>query len=258
MIGSRDPQLHIAAMSELDHALRVAESLAPDDRLRLIARLWARLPPDHWAAPTTQELAEVERRLRDYDTRRASEAPWEIVREILAEREARSLEPATRATSPVAKIYSAPRRFDLATIFIATAAYAILFTGMTLLDFGPGPKLYAAVLITCVGAGQALLLDVLDPRRASVLVGATVHSIFSLILYSMEPRAFFHSVFIAVTFVGVLGGVLMGYLAGVLAAGVFLVADMLRGKMALRQARAESPAAEATPWDLAATDERTP
>ena len=68
-------------MSKLDDAFREAQSLEPDDRLRLIVRLWASLPPEHWAAPTAAELAEVARRLSDQQLRRTVDPPWEIPRQ---------------------------------------------------------------------------------------------------------------------------------------------------------------------------------
>ena len=45
----------------MPEALEAAGALEPNDRLRLIARLWASLPADHWAAPTPYELHEFER-----------------------------------------------------------------------------------------------------------------------------------------------------------------------------------------------------
>ena len=214
------------ALSRLDDAFRVAESLEPDDRLRLIVRMWASLPPEHWAAPTARELIEVARRLNNHESQPAVDPPWELVRQMVFKQ-------VKSPPKPPSRIYSAPRRFDLATIFIATAAYSLLFGIMTLLDFAPVVKLYIGVLITIVGASQALLMNVLDARRASIMVGASVHTIFSLVLFAMEPRFFGHSLIVAVLINGMAGGALFGYLAGVMAAGVFLVADLLRGKFVL-------------------------
>jgi len=238
------------ATSQVDDALRVAEALAPDDRLRLIVRLWASLPPEHWAAPTARELTQVARRLNDYDARRIGEPPWEVVGQMVLKQMAH------RRKLPTTHLYSAPRRFDLATIFIATAAYSLLFGLMTLLDFAPLVKLYVGALITIVGVSQALLLNVLDPRRASIVMGVAVQTIYFFVLYLSDPRYFLNSLFIAVVFCGMIGGALFGYLAGVMAAGVFLVADLLRGKFDPNRTAEETEAiaAEAGPNDDASSN----
>ena len=71
---------------ELIHALEAAEALEPNDRLRLIMKLWASLPADHWAAPTPYELHEFERRLRAYDEGGLLDAPWDFVQNIVKNR----------------------------------------------------------------------------------------------------------------------------------------------------------------------------
>src|SRR6476659_4007208 len=75
--------------SKLNQALELVESLEVDDRLRLIARFWEALPDMH----------------------RTSLA-------LLVRGSLQPLEPSVRR--PSAKVYSAPRRFDLATIFAVT------------------------------------------------------------------------------------------------------------------------------------------
>jgi hypothetical protein len=58
----------VRAMSELDDAFLAAERLDSNDRLRLIAQLWASLPAEHWAAPSEGDLAEIEYLLVNRDT----------------------------------------------------------------------------------------------------------------------------------------------------------------------------------------------
>ena len=114
-------------MSDIQQIFRDAQSLEPADRLRLIARLWASMPPDHWAAPTAKERAEIERRLDGPAFDALGDASWRIAERVRANRG-----PTTRPT-----VYSAPRRFDLATIFVVTSAYAMLFGGLCALGAWP-------------------------------------------------------------------------------------------------------------------------
>lgn len=152
-------------MSQVDDAFFFAEPLSPDDRLRLIARLWASLPPDHWAAPSPAELAELRRRLPEHDAGQTAEVPWEIVSRMLVNHE----------VAQRGRIYSAPRRFDLFTVMIVTAAYALLLGGMSALRFPPVVSGYVAGFITLVGIGQAVLFGGRWPRFASVVSGMAAY-----------------------------------------------------------------------------------
>jgi putative addiction module component (TIGR02574 family) len=210
----------VGAPSELEKALEAAKSLDANDRLRLIARLWASLPADHWAAPTPFELHEFERRLRAHNEGRLSEAPWEFLRTIT------ELSP-TRPRS-ASKLYSAPRRFDLFTIMIVTAAYAVLLSLMSALRFPPVVSCYVAAFITLVAIGQALLFGQTMPRLASVYAGMIAYFLGTISYAFVEPRFdLFDAILSGIVFSLIFGSVL-GYLAGVLVGGVFLVADVLR------------------------------
>jgi putative addiction module component (TIGR02574 family) len=226
-----------AARTPLNQAFSAAEALTPDDRLRLIARLWASLPQEHWAAPTPFELHDLERRLRDYDDGRLADVPWEIVRAIVTNR------PAPHRPARVSKLYSAPRRFDLATIFAVTAAYSILLGGMSALRFPPEVSCYVAAFITLVGIGQAVLFRSSMPRLASVLTGMVAYFLCTISFALVEPRFdLFGFMPAAIVFSIVFGG-LLGYLAGVLVGGVFLVADVLRQRYGRPTDADDAPAA---------------
>jgi hypothetical protein len=195
-----------------------AEPLSPDDRLRLIAWIWLSLPPDHWAAPTDGERADLERKLADGDLRAIGRLPWSIV-------EHTDVEPVKRSPT---KLYSAPRRFDLATIFAVTTAYSLLFAALSGLNFPPMASFCIAGFITGVGIGQAMLFGGKRPRRASVLVGAALYLFGALaLIYRFEQSFSGGMIFLAVLNSLVMGSI-MGYVAGVLVGGVFLVADILR------------------------------
>jgi hypothetical protein len=76
-----------------------------------------------------------------------------------------------------------------------------------------------------------MLEPIIDPRRASIYVGAAAHTFFSLVIWWFAPKLFFFDSFFFVAIInGLIGGAAMGYMAGALVGGVFLIADALRGK----------------------------
>jgi putative addiction module component (TIGR02574 family) len=192
-------------------------SLEPDERLRLIAQLWLSLPPDHWAAPTHKERAEIERRLKERDFDAVGDVSWRIADRMNA-----------RFGPPCPTVYSAPRRFDLATIFVVTSAYAILFGGFSALGAWPIVSVVIGGFITIVGIGQAVLFGGKKPRSASMLVGVILHAIIWIGAWIAYPRIYSATLVLFVTGYVVIGGVILGYCAGALVGSVFLVADILR------------------------------
>ena len=206
-------------MSDIKQVYRDAASLEPADRLRLIARLWASLPTDHWAAPTAKERAEIERRLNDRDADAVADASWRIAERIRA-----------GCVEPRPTVYSAPRRFDLATIFVVTSAYAILFGGFSALGAWPIVSVVIGGYITVVGIGQAVLFGSEKPRSASILVGVVLHAIIWIGTWVAAPRLLPAAFVIFMAGYIVIGGVILGYCAGTLVGGVFLLADVLRGR----------------------------
>jgi hypothetical protein len=206
------------SMSELDDVFNAAESLDPDDRLRLIARMWASLPEEYWAAPSARDRADVRAMLLRDDTDRMATLPRKIAQQVAG------VPPAPLG----AKIYSAPRRFDLATIFVVTFAYSILFALMSGFSFPPTVSVIVGLFITLVGAGQALLFGGRKPRVASVITGAIACVPLTLTTIMLTRRGFRgDEMFVAIPLSGIFGAG-FGYIAGVLVGGVFLFADTIR------------------------------
>src|SRR5438128_1559737 len=107
------------------------------------------------------------------------------------------------------KLYSVPRRFDLPTIFIVTAAYSIVLGVLSAIHALPGFIAAAAVFIALVGIGQALLFRGRKPRIASVLAG--VLALDGLILfYSVVGQVPVGFVIAVVIVYGIVGAIL-GY-----------------------------------------------
>ena len=63
-----------------EELLRQAQSLEPAERLKLICGLWDKFPIHQWPAPSDAELAEVQRRSREYDAGREAAVSWTEVR----------------------------------------------------------------------------------------------------------------------------------------------------------------------------------
>jgi len=151
--------------------------------------------------------------------------------------------PKESASAKTKNRYSAPRRFNLATVMVATTAYAMLLAGLKALDFGQTVLIYAASLVTLVAVAQSLFaswqspkrflfLFSNDPRQISVLVGIlfapTINPNFTARLFwNLLQNGPSLDSLVRVGTAIILPGTLMGYLSGVLVAGVFLVADYL-------------------------------
>jgi hypothetical protein len=125
------------------------------------------------------------------------------------------------------RFYAAPRRFDLATILVVTAAYSILLGSIS--SFGAHPIISTSVagFITFVGLGQALLFRGRRPRLASALVGVLLFELVvgvSAVSFSFSMRYFSWGLLITYA----VFGAILGYVAGVMIGGVFLVADVVR------------------------------
>jgi hypothetical protein len=213
--STSDHALSLAEVSEL------AESLDPQDQMRLVSRLLISLPWAHRAAAVEFGLQCIQDSNNSPShgdaaphTDSNSSQLWE-----------RLFDPAKTS-----ELYSAPRRFDLATIFVVTAAYSILFGAMSAFNdyFGPITKTAVGLLVTIVAVTQAFYKDTANPRGVSVVTGAIAQTMVMILIEIFAPRLFPEPGLFVVIFYGMLGGAVSGYLAGVLVGGVFLVADALR------------------------------
>jgi hypothetical protein len=153
-------------------------------------------------------------------------------------------------------LFSAPRRFDLFTVLVASAAYAVLFAGMKLLNFPAGAIGAAGALFAIVAVGQAMADGRTSPRRAS-LYAATLYWICALVLmhiFTLQRGLELHPsairLILGSLFVAIVYGLISGYLVGTLVAGVFLISYFLRTALMQRWKRPESAAGlNSSPWD---------
>ena len=128
-----------------------------------------------------------------------------------------------------------PRRFSMSALFAMMTLYAVVFAVMQSLDTNPTVFTAIAVLLTGVGAGQTLLFGGKLPRAASVCVGAVLLPLeilaAAVYYYLSSPRASFSAEYgigiVVVMIICVPVGGFLGYLAGGLAGGVFVLLDLL-------------------------------
>jgi hypothetical protein len=219
-IGDDQVRVDTAANASPSHSavesiVRRAESLSPDERRQIIARLSEPLATAANDSPKRQQRG-----------LRRSAVRWE--------REWAAI--TARSRTPSGRIYSAPRRFDLATIFVVTAAYAILLGTLSACGFLPVVSLCVAGFITGVGIGQAALFRGQKPRLASTIAGGICFSFILGGFFIAEQLQVPVILFVPVVLIyGVILGVPLGYVAGVLVGGVFLVADVLRRRFVRKQ-----------------------
>jgi hypothetical protein len=212
----------------LDEVHALAESLTHLGRLKLAARLWRTMPPTFRSALLHLQLEDIQN-------------PPRLLPEADPEPSAPTLGRFLFDRTNTSELYSAPRRFDLATIFVVTGAFSLLLGGLTALGAVPAIKIMAVGLLTLVAAGQALFHEQANPRGVSVLIGSAAYTLFTMIMWALYPRWFPDSFFFVVVVNGLMVGGLLGYIAGVLVGGMFLVAERLRGKPSPRETTANQP-----------------
>lgn len=138
------------------------------------------------------------------------------------------------ASREPAKVYSVPRRYDLATLMAVTLAYAVLFGTMRSCGAPPAAIGFVSLFVTLVGLGQALLFRGRNPRRASTVAGALAFLVCGIVSVWMSSHSRMGDVVYWTDTVLVLAtgslcpGMIFGYVVGTLVAGVFLVADLFR------------------------------
>jgi hypothetical protein len=187
-----------------------------------------------WPRPTSEELIEADRLLSKENLARNESVPWPLVERILAD--------SVRSSRP--KVYSAPRRFDLSTIMVVTAAYALMFSVINALfssiGGAAGISIMVGLFVTLVGVGQAFMYGGRKPRTASILVGVTLTCLImfgSMLFFDSGRGVGFMLPWMLIY--GVLTGAIYGYLAGVMVGGVFLASDLLRRRFKRNSLAAE-------------------
>ncbi len=126
------------------------------------------------------------------------------------------------------KIYSAPRRFDLATLFVVTILYSLLFGVLTAIEVHPGWIIGIASFLSAIGVAQAVLFRGKKPRLASMIAGSVVLPIMIGVLIMINEPDYDPWVASSELICTAGFGLALGYLCGTLVGGVFMFAEMLR------------------------------
>ncbi len=130
------------------------------------------------------------------------------------------------ASEPKRDLYSVPRRYDLASMFSISVAYALLFAGMRALSAPPSAIFLMGIFFTVVGVSQAVLFRGNRPRESSIIAGV-VGGLLCLIAFAVTEGMSVEEAFLSAT-CGLVFSPFAGYLAGTTIGGIWLVADYLR------------------------------
>lgn len=222
------PQHRVMAAAEsLDDLRQKVLELSADDRLRLVVQLWKSLPAEHRSALATLQMEDTAR-----PENQLLPAPK------AAEKKPRGPTLIDNLFDPshTSDLYTAPRRFDLATIFVVTAACSLVLGGLTVMGWPPIVKVVVSILAAAIAVTQAMFKTTANPRGVSVVTGAAVSTLIIWVAYAAGAyRVLRTPLPVATLFFGLIGGSISGYLVGTCVGGVFLVADMVRGKFEQRE-----------------------
>jgi len=198
------------------------------------------LRPADWVVPyeaSPEERAQLRRRFPTSPAHTTPFEPW--------------------SPPPPPELAQVPRRFGVGALMLLSVTFALLFGTMRSLDVPPVWFIGVGVLLTAVVLGQIVLFGGTRPRDASMLAGAVVlpvevaaYMIFSAYFAGGEsPRAaVFVFQFIAVAMILCPLGAVAGYVAGVVAAGGFLVVDGVKDWIHGESAAADDEAPQRDPW----------
>jgi len=78
-----------SAVSSVDEAFLIAQSLKPAEKLELISRLWENIRLVDGFRPSDSDLAEIKRRSAELDAGTVKAIPWDVVRDSVRSRIAR-------------------------------------------------------------------------------------------------------------------------------------------------------------------------
>ena len=73
-----------------------------------------------------------------------------------------------------------PRRFGIATLMILTAAFAVLFSMMKMLDTDPAVFVCISIFVAGIAACQVLMFKGKNPRKASFVGGYIVGGVIAV------------------------------------------------------------------------------
>lgn len=134
--------------------------------------------------------------------------------------------PAVRSTpwEWYTRVYTVPRRWSVSTLLVATTLYALLCAGLRLVRAPAQILLVVSAFLVFVAIAQLILPQA--PRLASAFAGVLFFCIGSWVsaIRHAPAAAMSADAFMVLAF----SGAILGYLAGSILAGIFLLADSLQ------------------------------
>ncbi len=120
------------------------------------------------------------------------------------------------------RVYSFSRRFDLATVFIAVALWAVALTLCRILNSQWLETAYFSFLLLVVALAQFLFSPLGRPRTVSVVAGMVYAVVGALVLSFLPFGLILHLI------PALMWGAFFGYIAGVCIAAAPLISDLIR------------------------------
>lgn len=129
--------------------------------------------------------------------------------------------------------YGVPRRFGLGTLFVVTTAFAVLLASLRAAGVSRVPVALIVAYVSFVGLGQLLLFRGTKPRAASCIAGSIAAVVLAVVAHGVDvSRNRDEWRFVPAEYLcWAISGVFLGYLAGGVVAGVFLVLDLVEERL---------------------------
>ena len=123
--------------------------------------------------------------------------------------------------------YRVPERFGIASILTLTTTFAILFGALRYFDAPPSVYIFLGAMALSIWVVQMIFGSV--PRGASAITGGLIMPIWVVMTIQSSPLRTHEPVglLLLLLFFTVALGALLGYCTGALAAGVFLLLDVV-------------------------------
>jgi hypothetical protein len=152
-------------------------------------------------------------------------------------------------------VFSVPRRFDLATLLVAMAAFAALFGTLLMMNAPPDMLAFLGGLFALVAAAQWLAAKWNCPRTASAIAGILFYWAAYIAEALSHSRNWINDVVIQMIPAALVGSV-GGYVAGALVGGIFLASHYLREWLGRGERSGMSKSAESeSPWEASESGE---
>jgi hypothetical protein len=121
--------------------------------------------------------------------------------------------------------YSVPRKFSLRAVLMFMGLFAVLLALVRMAELPPSVPIFYMVFLALIAVSQMVFER--SPRAASMLTGVVYLPVCHLLAPDVREHLRFSPIGENLLIMAVVGGFL-AYLGGTLAAGAFLVSDLMR------------------------------